>query len=194
MPEPLATDAEIMQLVEALQQDNEGELAAIEALLARHPEDPRLHFMRGSVLAGKGRPIDAHAAMARAVEIAPDYALARYQLGFFELTSGEPEQALSTWGPLHMLPQDNYLRLFIEGMAHLIRDEFSSALSKYEQGIAQNAENEPMNNDIRLLMRQVRELASKQAEGVVPDDAASEEDLSATSLMLGQFGGGRTIN
>lgn len=190
MTDTLASDTEIMQLVEGLQSDDEGDLATIDALLERYPGDPRLHFMRGSVLAGKGQPIEAHSAMARAVEIAPDYALARYQLGFFELTSGEADKALSTWGPLLRLPQDNYLRLFAEGMTFLIRDEFDAALAKYEQGIAQNNENEPMNNDIRLLMRQTRDLAEQNAGTVGPHD----DDMSATSLMLGQFAGNRTLN
>lgn len=192
MTEPLAPDTEIMQLVETLQSDDDGDLAAVDALLARYQGDPRLHFMRGSILAGRGQPIDAHAAMARAVEIAPEYALARYQLGFFELTSGEADQALSTWGPLLRLPTDNYLRLFVEGMTHLIRDEFDAALTKYEEGIARNDENEPMNNDIRLLMRETRDLAARSA-GPDGGDDDGDAETSATSLMLGQFGN-RTIN
>ena len=51
-----------------------------------------------------------------AVALAPDFLIARYQLGFFELTSGEVDNALATWGPLLRLPEDNYLRQFVEGM------------------------------------------------------------------------------
>lgn len=85
----LASDAEITELVAALSSGDGEDLVHIDRLLARYPDDPRLHFMRGSVLAGLGRAIEAHEAMARAIDIAPGYALARYQLGFFELTSGK---------------------------------------------------------------------------------------------------------
>lgn len=190
MVDTLASDDEITALVGALQVDGNDDIRTIDTLLARFPDDPRLHFMRGSVLAGTARPIEAHQSMARAVELAPGYAIARYQLGFFELTSGEAERALSTWGPLLMEREDNYLRVMVEGMTHLIRDEFGPAIAKFERGISLNTENEPLNNDVRLLMGEVRKLAEKRADTPGDDDG----DLSATSLILGQFGGNRTIN
>lgn len=187
MATELASDADIAALVAAIGGDDEGDLASIDALLKTHPEDPRLHFMRGSVLAGRGRAIEAHAAMSRAVEIAPGYALARYQLGFFELTSGEAERALSTWGPLLVLPEDNYLRRFVEGMTYLIRDEFAPAIASFGAGLRLNRENEPMNGDIRLLIAECRQLAEKGAQG-----AAGDEEVSATAMLLNHLGS-RTV-
>lgn len=190
MNEGLATESEIVELLRRIEGDDVDDVGPIDALLERYPQDARLHFMRGSVLAGRQRPIEAHQAMRRAVEIAPGYALARYQLGFFELTSGEPEAALSTWGPLLAEPADNPLRIFVEGMTHLIRDEFGPALSRFEEGIARNLDNEPLNNDVRLLMGEVRKLADSRVEAA----GAASDDLSATSLILGQFAGNRTLN
>lgn len=184
----LASDTEVAKLVAALQSESGNDVAAIDTLLMAYPDDPRLHFMRGSVLAGQKEPIAAHAAMSRAVELAPDYAIARYQLGFFELTSGEAERALSTWGPLLMRESEDYLRVFVEGMTFMIRDEFGAAIERFEKGISLNRENEPLNGDIRVLMAEVRKLAERAR---TPGD----EELSATSLLLGQFGAGnRTIN
>ncbi|RZA18364.1 MAG: hypothetical protein EOP02_20240, partial [Proteobacteria bacterium] len=67
-------------LVKALQGSDADDLAAVDRLAARYPADPRLHFMRGSILAGRKKPIEAHAALSRAVELAPDFHIARYQL------------------------------------------------------------------------------------------------------------------
>lgn len=187
MTQTLASDTEIADLVAALQSGQGDEVVAIDRLLVAYPDDPRLHFMRGSVLAGQREPIAAHAAMNRAVELAPDYAIARYQLGFFELTSGEAERALSTWGPLLMRDREDYLRVFVEGMTLMIRDEFDAAIEQFEKGLALNRENEPLNTDIRLLLREVRKLAQGAR-------ASGEEELSATSLLLGHLGGNRTIN
>lgn len=187
MAETLASDAEIADLVAAITRDDDGDEGAVTALLARHPEDPRLHFMLGSILAGKGRAIEAHAAMSRAVEIAPAFALARYQLGFFELTSGEAGRALSSWGPLLAAPRDNYLRVFVEGMTHLIRDEFAEAIEKFQAGIALNGENPPMNADVQLLIAECRKLQDRDA------GAGGDDEVSATALMLGRFGGSRTL-
>lgn len=188
MTQTLASETDIAELVAILQGGQGEDVVAIDRLLVAFPDDPRLHFMRGSVLAGQKEPIAAYAAMSRAVELAPDYAIARYQLGFFELTSGEAERALSTWGPLLMRERDDYLRVFVEGMTFMIRDEFDRATERFEKGLALNRENEPLNADIRLLMGEVRKLA----EGA---RSAGDQELSATSLLLGRIGAGnRTIN
>lgn len=182
----LCSDQEIAELTQALQQEGD-DIANIDALLAKYPEDPRLHFMKGSVLAGMQRSYEAHASLAKAVELAPDFHLARYQLGFFELTSGEADAALATWGPLLRLPEDLYLRQFVEGLTALIRDEFESAIAHMEKGIALNDENEPMNNDIRLLIAEAEKLASGSTPPAAEDTAGGDEQ-SATSVLLGQLG------
>ena len=188
MSTALAPDDELGEAVAALEVDAEGAEQALDRLTAKYPADPRLHFMKGSILAGSGRSIEAHRALSRALELAPDFALARYQLGFFELTSGEPQKALGTWGPLLAEPEGSYLRKFVEGMAHLIRDEFAPAIALFEDGIALNTENAPMNNDIRLLIAECRQL---QRASSARDNEDSE--LSATSLMLDQLSGKRTL-
>lgn len=186
MADALASDAEIAELVQAIDGIDAGDEEKVGTLIRRYPDDPRLHFMQGSIFAGKGRPIEAHKAMSRALELAPAFALARYQLGFFEMTSGEPERALSTWGPLLAAPRDNYLRVFVEGMTHLIRDEFADAIARFESGIALNDENPPMNNDIRLLIAECRKLLEQ-------GETSGDDELSATSLLLNRFSGSGTL-
>lgn len=177
----LCGDEDMAGLVAALQRSDVNDLAEVDRLVARFPEDPRLHFIRGSILAGKQQHSDAHASLSRAVELAPEFHIARYQLGFFELTSGEVDQALSTWGPLQRLPADFYLRKFVDGLIRLVRDEFDEALALMREGIALNRENEPLNNDIRLLMRECEKLPRGDVSG-------EPGDQSATSIILGQFG------
>lgn len=187
MANTLASDADIEDLIGRLEKSADG-TQEVDQLLARHPEDPRLHFMKGSLLAGEGHAIEAHSAMSRSLQLAPEYSLARYQLGFFELTSGEPGRALSTWGPLLAESEDNYLRKFVEGMTHLIRDEFPAAISLFEQGMRLNEENEPMNHDIQLLIAECRKL---QARALTTRE--DQDEHSATSLILSKLGSNRTI-
>ena len=95
----LCDDETMQQLIEAMQTE-QNQVERVDALLAKFPEDARLHFLRGSMLVGLGRLIEAHHALSRAVALAPDFEIARFQLGFFQLTSGEAENALETWGRL----------------------------------------------------------------------------------------------
>lgn len=182
----LCGDEELASLVAAIERDGQGDLAAVDAVLARFPEDARLHFMRGSILASRRQALAAHAALARAVELAPQFHLARYQLGFFELTSGEVDEALATWGPLLRLPEDSCLRAFVEGMTHLVRDEFGATIERLEEGIALNHDNAPLNGDIRLLLAECRK-ALGEGTSEVSEAEGERGDLSATSVILGQF-------
>jgi tetratricopeptide (TPR) repeat protein len=185
MMDGLCGDLELQELMEAMQADSGDELEQADRLIASHPDDPRLHFLRGSVLASIGRPIEALPALRRAVELAPDFTIARFQLGFFQLTSGEAANALSTWGPLAMLPEQNYLRMFVAGLTHLIRDEFGEAIAHLRAGIAANDENLPLNRDMQLIVDQTSALASGKS-----DEPSEGEAASATSFLLDQLSGG----
>lgn len=177
----MCDDDELRGLLAAAGVSAEDALAIADRLIAAHPDDARLHFFRGSMLAGSGRPIEAHASLSRAVALAPDFALARFQLGFFELTSGEPDRAQATWQKLSTLPADHYLRHFVAGLTHLIHDRFADAVAALEAGIAVNGETPPLNNDMRLIIGECQPLL----------DPASEPDAaSPTSFLLGQSGGG----
>jgi hypothetical protein len=175
-------DEATMQALVALMQTGEDPIDRIDALLGEFPEDARLHFLRGSVLIGKARLIEGHRSLSRAVTLAPDYAIARFQLGLFQLTSGEAENALETWGRLDRLPDGHYLRKFVDGLRCLIRDDFNGAINNLRQGIALNEENAPLNNDMQMLID--RSIATMQG-GSGEDNA---EAASETSLVLQQFG------
>ena len=175
-------DDDMATLMATIAADDSDEIAQVDRMLMRYPDDPRLHFLRGSILAGIGRPIEALAALKTAVALAPDFAIARFQLGFFQLTSGEAGDALGTWGPLALLPDGDYLRLFVTGLTHLIRDEFAQAIAALEAGIGVNEENLPLNRDMQLIIDKVGAIPA-------PGDGETEDTMSATSLLLGQFGG-----
>lgn len=187
----LCEDQSMSDLLDKIQSDDSNDVMYVEELLVSFPDDYRLHFMLGSILVEKQKPMEAHAALTRAVTLEPQFILARYQLGFFELTSGEADQALATWGPLLTLPKDNYFRVFVEGLTHLIRDEFQDAIIILQQGTELNEDNIPLNNDIRLLIEECKKLISDNTENSISDNL-EDDSQSTTSLILNQFGSGNT--
>jgi len=89
---------------------------------------------------------------------------------------------------LALLPDSNYLRLFVGGLTHLIRDEFADAVRLLEEGISFNEENLPLNRDMALIIEQVSRLDPADAT------VSGDETISATSLLLGQFNPRRTTH
>lgn len=183
----LCDDGTFRELMSALEAGASDDIERTDRLIREFPDDGRLHFLRGSMLAGIGRSIEALPALRKAVELAPDLVIARFQLGFFLLTSGDAAEALSVWGHLALLEDGHYLRSFVAGLTHLIRDEFGDAVHYLREGIAANRDNPPLNRDMALIIDQVQKL------GEASDPMASG-DVSATSLLLGQFAPGRTTH
>lgn len=194
----LCPDAPLNAVVAQLQGDDEGGLAAIGGLLKSWPLDPRLHFLQGSVLAGLQRYDEGRRAMARAVEIAPDFVLARFQLGFLDLTSGRALDAMAVWAPLSALPEDEALRVLSEGLANMAIDNFSEARRLLERGMALNTANPLINADMQLILDDIAGLADKPVAApadattasTATEDAAAVTDepapSSAVDLLLRQ--------
>ncbi|MDE2597817.1 MAG: hypothetical protein KGL44_13165 [Sphingomonadales bacterium] len=153
-------------VVEQLRGDDEGGLAAIARLQQSWPLDPRLHFLQGSVLAGLQRYDEGRRAMARAVEIAPGFALARFQLGFLDLTSGRALDAISVWTPLGELAEDDALRVLAEGLANMAVDNFAEARRLLKLGMSLNRDNPMINADMQLILDEIADLPDAPAAAV----------------------------
>lgn len=161
---------------------------AIDAALVEAPGDPRLHFLRGSVLAGDRRYDEARIAITRAVDMAPDFAIARFQLGFLEFTSGEAGRAGQTWAPLQALPQDDALRLFATGLMRLPADDIEGAVAALRLGIAANTQNPPLNRDMQMLIDELLSDAPPPGGDKAAAPEAQDEPATATQMLLRQFG------
>lgn len=170
------------EAIEVIRRDDNAGLDQLDSLLKSYPADSRLHFLRGSLLAGLRRYDDARQAMRAAVRITPDFWVARFQLGFLELTSGEAAAAAATWAPLEELAADHYLRLFASGLQHLARDEFAECVAELRDGMARNHENPQMNADMQLVLDNIPEDA-----GVTPPAPDAEEPTSSAAMLLQQY-------
>ena len=180
---PMCGEDHLQAIMAEAADDTERGVQAVDEALAAYPDDPRLAFLRGSLLIGLKRFVEAHAALSRAVALAPDFAIARFQLGFFELTSGEADSAIASWAPLkRALPAEHYLAHFVGGLEALIADRNVDCVASLRRGIAANDENPPLNRDMELIVGQCEELAAKQEDTSAEDTSGH---FSATSFLLG---------
>jgi predicted Zn-dependent protease len=68
-----------------------GALAAVDALLAEHPDDPYFHELKGQMLFENGRIEEAIAPYRKAVQLRPDASLLKVGLAQALIESGSPE-------------------------------------------------------------------------------------------------------
>ncbi|RYF70047.1 MAG: hypothetical protein EOO22_15055, partial [Comamonadaceae bacterium] len=124
-----------------------GEAAAVE------PDSGVPHFLIGSEHASCGNIDAAERAFANAVLLAPEFLLARYQLGLLQFSSARAAVALLTWDRLLELPPEHPLPHFVHGFAARARDEFPQALVHFRDGLARPEDNPAVFADIRQVVQ-----------------------------------------
>lgn len=140
------------------------------------------HFLIGSEHAAAGDMESAEAALARAVLLAPDFALARYQLGLLQFTSRRAAVALLTWQPLLSLAATDPLLHFVRGFEALGRASFREALQHYREGLACHEINQGLASDIERVVEAVGKLAAAPA--------AEAQDEAGVHVLLSSYGKG----
>jgi tetratricopeptide (TPR) repeat protein len=179
----LCPDDQMTGLLARVQADDQTGLAAIDQSLVHYPSDPRLHFLRGSVLAGIQRYDEGRLAMRQAIEIAPGFELARFQLGFLEFTSGMANEAFQIWTPFDALPETAPFRLFAMGLVYLAQDDFAECDRLLRQGIELNQEHPLINGDMQLILDEI----APRLDAIQEPSAAEPASASAAHQLLQQF-------
>jgi tetratricopeptide (TPR) repeat protein len=175
----LCSDDMLVDAVEMAARDDAAALVRVEGLIEDHPGDPRLHFLQGSLLAGLTRYQEGLAAMRQAVALAPDYDVARFQLGLLELSSGDAAAAAATLQPL--AEAEAGLSLFARGLRHLARDELREAAELLRQGRERNFEHPLINRDMDMMIARIDETLRAP-------EAQAEDEVSAAHLLLKRYG------
>lgn len=173
------SDETLLAVLAVAERDEALAVARIGALLEDHPSDPRLHFLQGSLLAALARYDEGRAAMGRAIAIAPDYAVARFQLGLLELSSGDAAASDETLRPLAEADGESGLSLFARGLRHLARDELGEATELLRRGIELNQEHPLVSRDMEMVIARIEEGAK------APDEPG--DDVSAAHLLLRRY-------
>jgi tetratricopeptide (TPR) repeat protein len=135
-------------------------IACFEQASAVRPAAGLPQFLLGAEFAALGEMTRAEAAFANATRLAPEFPMARYQLGLLQFSSGRAALAVLTWEPLLQLPATDPLPYFVRGFCALANDEFPAALRYFEEGLPLNTSNPPLSGDIAKVMDGIRALVS----------------------------------
>jgi tetratricopeptide (TPR) repeat protein len=180
----------VQQAINASQADDSvTALNLLEQASKEQPDSPLPHFLAGAELAQLGRMAEAEAAYARAVVLAPDFSIARFELGVLQFVTTRPAIALVTWQPLLTLPDTDPLKLFALGYADLMQDAFDGALHYFELGMTANTTNAALNGNIQLLIAEIHRTRGTPAPDptAASEKTADQEESSDNHFLLSNY-------
>jgi len=159
-------------------------LAYLKEAAARDDATGEACFLLGSEYAQIGMFDEAVSNMQRAVDLAPEFPIARFQLGLLHLTSGRADDARQALAPLADLGDQHGLAVLARGLDHLISDDFPECVRCLEQGMELNLDNPALNADMQQLVERV-----KSAMAAAPSAPADAEPAEEGHLFLNAYTG-----
>jgi len=159
--------------------DSRRAIALYEQAITGGQPDARAHFLLASELASVGEMARAESAFANAVLLAPDWHIARYQLGLLQFSSARGAAALVTWEPLFALDESDCLVHFVRGFASLAQDDFAKATAHFRAGLALPIENAALAGDIEKVLARITQVTSTTltAASPAPGEAGAESHV-----------------
>ncbi|MFZ6747019.1 hypothetical protein ACO0LC_27640 [Undibacterium sp. JH2W] len=173
---------ETLQEALRVSQANDGPAAIrlFQQALAINPQSATTFCLLAAEYIAMGQVAESEAAYANALVLAPDFHLARFQMGLLQFTSARVAVALLAWQPLLALPDNNALKLFAMGFAHMARDDFNVALGYFERGVTCNVDIPPLNTDIERVIAEIKALQAKT------DSVASSSAETSPAITLAE--------
>ncbi|HWS41189.1 MAG TPA: hypothetical protein VN247_07895 [Arenimonas sp.] len=164
---------EILRLaISAIDQDNHVEaISLLKGLLERDSNHVFANYLLAAEHAQIGMVDRAEAGFSRTVALAPDFNIARFQLGQIHLVKGDNSAAKLVLEPLtRSADQNQELSHYAKGLVALTEDNVEMAVSELQAGLAYQHEIPALAADMRRI---VSNLAGSQPHGA---------DMGATIL------------
>jgi hypothetical protein len=150
------------------------------------------HFLLGANCAQSGLNDQAEAAFIACLSRAPDFLIARFQLGLLQLTNSRAATAHATWEPLLALGDDHYLKLFVQGFLAILHADKGAAQDFICRGIALNSEIPPLNRDMQGVLGRLDALVAEPETSppVAPPDVPAGDQPGSNHFLISSYGKG----
>jgi tetratricopeptide (TPR) repeat protein len=158
----------------------------LRAAVALRPESHQAHYLLGATLAQVGRSVDAENSFLACLGVAPEFGIARFQLGLLQIVGSRLDHGCATLRPLTFLGEDDYLKWFAKGLIELVGNDRNAAVESLERGLALNQQIPALNHDIRGILSRLQAATGLTAESVRSPEAA-EDSASASHFLIAGY-------
>jgi tetratricopeptide (TPR) repeat protein len=163
-------------VMKAIEGPAEDALALLNQSLANWPFDYRLWFLRGAALASQQRHDEARLDFLRVHELAPEFHMATFMLGFLDFINARGTAAEATWAVLDQIAEDQPLRVLKDGLLSLSRGDLEVSLRQLDRGLALNQQYPLINSYIQAVIMRITE-HSQQSTATTADTQAPQGHL-----------------
>ena len=148
------------------------------------------HFLLASEYAASGDYASAEACFAQTVLLAPNFHIARYQLGLLQFSNGRRHVAMITWAPLRALPPDQPYPRLVDAFTALMSERYLDARALFTAALPL-AVNVGLEADIRGLMLRLDEhMGSANAVGTTGEAGETQvQPESPHHVLLSNYAG-----
>ncbi|AMM13143.1 hypothetical protein AX768_02465 [Burkholderia sp. PAMC 28687] len=179
-------DDAMSSVMRAMEGPAEHALVLLSQSLANWPLDFRLWFLRGATLASQQRYDEARVDFLRVQELAQEFLIATFMLGFLDFVNARVTAAEATWAALGQVAEDHPLRVLKDGLLSLSRNEFEVSLEQLRRGLALNQQYPLINPFIQAVIAQIAQ-ESQQTNATTADTQTSQDHL-----LLSSYNGNQT--
>jgi tetratricopeptide (TPR) repeat protein len=140
------------------------------------------NYMLACEYAAQGEIDQARQAFVLAMVRDPDHIMCRFQAGLLELTSGNLQACAHLWARLEQsLPDDHYVKLFVQGCLAMAMDRFDEAIILINRGLELNQDNPALSRDMNMLLHEIAS-GTQAKENVASSENIAEEGSAGSTL------------
>jgi tetratricopeptide (TPR) repeat protein len=174
--------------LDAVNQDHHAEaVSLLKTLLERDPRHVFGTYLLAAEHAQLGMMDRAEEGFLRTVELAPEFPMARFQLGQMFLVKGNATAAVETLAPLAQLPPGQALSNYAKGLMAAANEDVSDAIRHLQDGLSCPQEIPALASDMRRVLDNLLALADAGPQPPTEPTPTS----SMAPLFLSNYGKSR---
>jgi tetratricopeptide (TPR) repeat protein len=183
--EKIDNDELLRLTLDSINQERHADaLSMLKVLLERDANHAFATYLLAAEHAQLGMMDRAEEGFKKAVKLAPDFLMARFQLGQLYLVKNEAGLAKEMFAPIALLPAGHTLAAYAKGLIAAANDDIIDAVAHLDAGLACEQEIPALAEDMKSMRNN---LLSLSAVGSVVEDEHTGQS-AATSLLLRNYG------
>ncbi|MGH8049802.1 MAG: tetratricopeptide repeat protein [Arenimonas sp.] len=182
--EKLDNDELLRIALDAINQDKHADaVSMLKTLLERDSKHVFGTYLLAAEHAQLGMMDRAEEGFVKTVELAPDFPMARFQLGQLYLVKGDAESAKNLLAPLAQLPAGQALSCYAKGLIAAANEDVNEAISQLQTGLTCEQEIPALAQDMQRVLNNLLALAGG---GEIAQTTATSTS-AATPMYLSNY-------